>query len=76
VEYTTQELRVEKNDHIYQPLSWYKEPLYLELAEFTSAILEKRRPTVTGEEGLHALRICEAALESTKTGQVVEVEWI
>ena len=29
VEYTTQELRVEKDDHIYQPLNWYREPLYL-----------------------------------------------
>jgi len=73
LEYTTQELRVEKDDHIYQPLSWYKEPLYLELADFTSAILEKRRPTVTGEDGLNALRICEVALESIKTGRVMEV---
>jgi UDP-N-acetylglucosamine 3-dehydrogenase len=73
VEYTSQELRVEKNDHIYQPLSWYREPLYLELLDFTSAILEKRSPSVTGVDGLEALRVCEAALESAETGQVIRI---
>ena len=29
---------------------------------------------MTGEDGFHALRVCEAALESTKTGHVVEVK--
>jgi UDP-N-acetylglucosamine 3-dehydrogenase len=74
VEYTTQELRVEKNDHIYQPLNWYREPLYLELSDFTSAVLEKRKPSVTGVDGLEALRVCEAALRSAETGGVVFLE--
>jgi UDP-N-acetylglucosamine 3-dehydrogenase len=74
VEYTTQELRVEKNDHIYQPLNWYREPLYLELLDFTSAIREKRKTSVTGLDGLEALRVCEAALRSAETGQVVFLE--
>lgn len=73
VEYTTQELRVEKNDSIYQPLNVYKEPLYLELSEFTSSILEKRRPSITGEDGYRALMVCEAALESAETGRVVQL---
>ena len=73
VEYTTQELKVEKKDHIYQPLKGYKEPLYLELSDFTSSILEKRSPSITGEDGLHALKICEAALSSAERGQVVFV---
>ena len=50
VEYPTQELKVEKNDHIFQPLKGYKEPLYLELSDFVSAILEKRSPSITGED--------------------------
>jgi len=74
VEYTTQELRVEKNDHIYQPLNWYREPLYLELSDFTSAVLEKRKPSVSGVDGVEALRVCEAALRSADTGQVVFLE--
>ncbi len=76
VEYTTQELRVEKNDHIYQPLNWYREPLYLELLDFTSAVLEKHKPSVTGQDGLRALQVCEAALRSGETGQVVSLEEI
>ena len=74
VEYTTQELKIEKYDHIYQPLKGYKEPLYLELSDFTSAILEKRTPLVTGETGLQALRVCEAALLSAKRGQVILID--
>jgi len=74
LEYTSQELKLEKNDHIYQPLNGYKEPLFLELSDFTSAILEKRSPLVTGEEGLQALKVCEAALESSKTGSVVYMD--
>lgn len=73
VEYTAQELRVEKNDHIHQPLNGYKEPLYLELMEFTSSIMEDRDPEVSGMDGLRALEICEAALESVQTGKVVEM---
>jgi len=71
VEYTTQELCVKKNDYIYQPLNWYREPLQLELQDFTSAIMEKRKPTVTGVDGLNALRICEAALKSGDSGEIV-----
>jgi predicted dehydrogenase len=57
-----------------QSLNWYREPLYLELLDFTSAMLEKRKPTVSGEEGLQALRVCEAALESAETGQAVVIK--
>ena len=73
VEYTSQELRIEKDDHIHQPLNGYKEPLYLELQEFTSSILEEREPEVTGIDGLNALIVCEAALESSRTGEVVRL---
>ena len=73
VEYTAQELRVEKDDYIHQPLNGYREPLYSELQEFTSSIMEKREPEVTGRDGLRALEICEAALESARTGRVVEM---
>ena len=60
-------------DYIHQPLNGYREPLYLELLEFTSSIMEDREPEVTGLDGLRALEICEAALESAKTGRVVEM---
>lgn len=72
VEYISQELRIEKNDHIHQPLNEYKEPLYLELENFTSSIQNKKEPLVTGQDGLTALQVCEAALHSSKTGSVVD----
>lgn len=73
LEYTNQELKIEKSDHIYQPLNGYKEPLYLELLDFTSAILEKRTPIVTCEHGLQALKVCEAALKSAETGKIIKL---
>ena len=73
VEYTSQELRIEKDDHIREPLNGYREPLYQELQEFASSILEDREPEVTGLDGLNALMVCEAALESAATGEVVKL---
>lgn len=73
VEYTSQELKIAKPDYVHQPLNGFKEPLFLELQEFTSSILEKRPPEVTGVDGLNALMVCEAVLESSKTGKVVKL---
>jgi predicted dehydrogenase len=39
--------------------------------EFVAAIIENRQPRVTGEDGLEAVRIVEAAYASIKTGQPV-----
>jgi predicted dehydrogenase len=41
--------------------------------EFIDAIRENRRPTVTGEDGLAAVELSLAALQSTETGQVVKL---
>ncbi len=73
VEYTSQELKIAKDDHVNQPLNGFKEPLLLELQEFTSSILEGRPSEVTGMDGLNALIVCEAALESANTGKVVKI---
>jgi predicted dehydrogenase len=37
------------------------------------AILEDKPPTISGEDGLKALRICEAALESARIGKPVRL---
>jgi len=74
VEYIPQEITVENNQGIYQPFIETKEPLRLELEGFVGSILEDRQPQPTGLDGLRALRICEAALESAKTGRVVRVQ--
>lgn len=41
--------------------------------EFVASIQAKRQPTVTGEDGLRAVRIVEAAYRSIATGQPIQV---
>ena len=50
-----------------------QEPLRLELEDFAAAIRDRRPPGVTGEEGLRALQVATAALESAATGRAVGV---
>jgi len=73
VDYITQELSVENNQQLVQPHIPYHEPLCLELKAFVDSIISDTQPTVTGEDGLRALTICEAALESSRTGRQVKL---
>ena len=50
-----------------------QEPLRNELRDFLDAVIEKRRPLVTGEDGLRALELALAALESMEQGRKVEI---
>ncbi len=73
VEYSTQQITVENNERLLQPYLPYQEPLMLELRSFTDAVRDDAHPRVTGEEGLRALSICEAALTSSKTGRQIKL---
>jgi len=73
VEFITQEVTVEDDEGRYTPFLKPQEPLTLELESFVEAILEDKPPAVSGEDGLKALRICEAALESARTGKPVKL---
>ncbi len=44
-----------------------------QLREFVSAIDEDRVPAVTGADGRAAIRVCEAAAESIRSGRVVQL---
>ena len=50
-----------------------EEPLKRELVDFLVAILEKRPPLVTGEEGLNVIKIVEAGLKSLKNNLVLNI---
>ena len=50
-----------------------QEPLKAELAAFIDAIREEHKVPVTGQDGLEALRISLALVESGKTHRVIEV---
>jgi UDP-N-acetylglucosamine 3-dehydrogenase len=73
VEFITQEVTVEDDEGSYTPFLKPQEPLTLELESFVEAILEDKPPTISGEDGLKALRICEAALESARIGKPVKL---
>jgi UDP-N-acetylglucosamine 3-dehydrogenase len=69
IEYITQTIMVENEVQMYQPFIENEEPLKTELSSFVDCILEDEAPCVSGEDGLNALRICEAALLSAKHGE-------
>jgi len=73
VEYTTQQITIENNNQLIQPFLPYQEPLLIELKSLTDAVRNDTRPQVTGEDGMRALRICEAALQSAKSGKQIKL---
>jgi len=73
VEYITQQIIVENNERLYQPFLNYGEPLLRELDSFVNSILNDESPEVRGEDGLRALEISEAAIQSAKSGKQVSL---
>ena len=63
----------QEHDHRHITLK-KQEPLKNELLDFLDAIQKKRKPLVTGEDGVEAVRIAQAALESIKTQMVVKMD--
>ena len=51
-----------------------EEPLSLEIKNFIQVIDFDNSPSVTGEDGLMALKVAEAAIKSLETGEVVILE--
>jgi len=50
-----------------------EEPLRAELSAFIDSIEKRNRPIVDGWSGFHAVRVVEAALESARTGNWVDI---
>jgi len=73
IEYTTQQITIENNTQLIQPYLPYQEPLMLELKSLTDAVRNDTNPQVSGEDGMHALHICEAALQSARTGEQIKL---
>ncbi len=71
LDYITQEITVEDSDKLTKPHSQWDEPLRLELEHFMRTVKGDDDPTPSGDDALEAIRICDAALASGKTKQLV-----
>jgi UDP-N-acetylglucosamine 3-dehydrogenase len=74
LDYITQELWIENAKENLQPRFPWKEPLKLELQHFADCILEKKKPVITGVDGLKALKIAEAALRSSLKNRAIKLK--
>lgn len=66
LDYLTQEIVYENRDSIMTPIARWDEPLKLELKHFVEASLGRCKPEITGYDGVEALKVCEAILESSR----------
>ncbi len=74
LDYITQELWIEAANENVQPKFPWQEPLKAELQHFADCILKKETPLVTGEDGLKALQIAVAALESSAKHKAIKLD--
>ena len=73
LDYMTQDLWIEDPKENLQPRYPWQEPLKLELQHFVDCIIEKKKPLITGVDGLKALQIAEAALQSSMKNRVIKL---
>jgi UDP-N-acetylglucosamine 3-dehydrogenase len=74
LDYITQELWIEDAKENLQPRFPWREPLKLELQHFADCVLKKKKPVITGVDGLKALKIAEAALKSSAKNKAIKLE--
>ncbi len=65
VDYITQEVTVEDEKGLFSPTITFQEPLRQELTHFLDCVRNDTKPLVSGEDGLAALEIADAALKSS-----------
>jgi len=73
IDYITQKIMIETSSKTLIPRYEWKEPLKLELQHFVESILNKNNPMVTGLDGVKALKIAEAVLESAEKNRLIEL---
>jgi len=73
IDYITQEIMIETSSQTLIPRYEWEEPLKLELQHFVDSVLNNNDPMVTGLDGVKALKIAEAILESAEKNRLVEL---
>jgi UDP-N-acetylglucosamine 3-dehydrogenase len=74
LDYNTQDLWIEEKTQTVQPRLPFQEPLKAELQHFVDCIVKKDKPIVTGEDGVKALEIATAAMESSAKNMAVQLK--
>jgi predicted dehydrogenase len=74
LDYITQDLWIEQQKETVQPRNPFQEPLKCELQYFAECILEKKKPIITGEDGVKALAVAEAAMQSSAKSRAINLE--
>jgi UDP-N-acetylglucosamine 3-dehydrogenase len=74
LDYITQDLWIEQQTETVQPRYPFQEPLKLELQHFADCIIEKKKPLVTGADGIKALQIAQAAIQSSAKNRAIYVK--
>ena len=74
IRFLSQELVLEKADIVIEPIIKQREPLKLELQHFIECISMGRKPLADAIDGLKAVAIAEAILESMEKEKIVEID--
>ena len=74
LDYITQDLWIEQQKESVQPRYPFQEPLKAELQHFVECITEKKKPLVTGEDGVRALEVATAAMQSSAKNRAVQLK--
>jgi len=75
LDYIDQNLVIYDDNWIKKAKIERREPLRNELEHFIQCVVEGKKPLVSGEEGLHALKVAVKALESANRDEVVKLRW-
>jgi UDP-N-acetylglucosamine 3-dehydrogenase len=73
LDYITQELWIESAKENLQPRIPWQEPLKLELQHFAECISAKTKPLISAADGVKALQIAEAALQSSAKNRAIKL---
>ncbi|MFW9830237.1 MAG: Gfo/Idh/MocA family oxidoreductase [Candidatus Thorarchaeota archaeon] len=74
LDYISQEVSLGTKQWEQKSTSTWDEPLKRELSHFAKCIIDHQLPLTSGNDGLEALRIAEAALESAKSKRIIHLE--
>ncbi len=73
LDYITQDLWIEQQTETVQPRYPFQEPLKQELQHFVDCIVDKKKPLVTGEDGVRALEVAQAAMLSSAKNRAIQL---